>query len=251
MNAYTRSWFRGKGRALADSCRLMLALGAMAGATSLPAATALVDRAPTQPGVASLSRLRFPAGTRHALLADRLWLYGHPAQVLVFDVPMKAPDLIRALSGQQPRLADLNVLPGQLILSGRIGDEQWVAQMEDAGPERTVGSISTLRLPASSQPLPQAPTASPAPAWLPEGSRLRLDFAVMDDGVRVSERIWQHALAPARVMSLLDAGLLREGWRRHSRDGMAQSWARGDQRLLVSVVPLDIGSALRVRGWAS
>ncbi|MGE8638525.1 MAG: hypothetical protein ACN6PR_07785 [Achromobacter sp.] len=190
-----------------------------------------------------MSRLRFPEGARHAVLADRLWLYGQAAQVLVFDVPMKAPDLVRFLSGQQSALADLNVMPGQLILSGRIGDEQWVAQMEEAGPRRTVGSISSLRLRAS--------LASRAPAWLPEGARLRLDIAVMDDGVRVSERIWQHAVAPARMMSLLDTGLLREGWRRLPGDGDAQSWARGGQRLQVSVVPLDAGSGLRVRGWAS
>ncbi|KAG1311277.1 hypothetical protein G6F63_016330 [Rhizopus arrhizus] len=115
--------------------------------------------------------------------------------------------------------------------------------MEDAGPGRTVGSISSLRLRAS--------PASPAPAWLPEGARLRLDVAVMDKNVRVSERIWQHAMTPTRMMSLLDTGLLREGWQRLRGDGDAQSWARGSQRLQVSVVPLDTGSGIRVRGWAS
>ncbi|KAG1256127.1 hypothetical protein G6F68_009920 [Rhizopus microsporus] len=200
--------------------RLMLAGGLVANATALAPAMALAtDGIGTKPAAASLSRLRFPEGSRHAVLAERLWLYGQAAQVVVFDVPMKAPDLVRVLSGQQSALADMNVLPGHLILSGQIGDEQWGAQMADAGPGRTVGSISSLRLRAS--------PASPAPAWLPEGARLRLDVAVMDKNVRVSERIWQHAMTPTRMMSVLDTGLLREGWQRLRGDGDAQSWARG------------------------
>ncbi|WP_255469311.1 hypothetical protein [Achromobacter sp. UMC46] len=244
---------------MADLRRLMLASGLMAGAVGLPVAMASDDRAVTKPGAASLSRLRFPEGSRHALLADRMWLYGQPAKVLVFDVPMKSSDLIRHLSAQQSGLADLNVLPGQLILSGRIGDEQWVAQMEAAGSGRTVGSISSLRLPAlpqvssqtSAQTLPQAVFSPPTPAWLPEGSRLRLDFVVTDEGVRVSERIWQHAFAPVRMMSVLEARLLMDGWRRPADDGKTQSWERGRQRLRISVVPLGTGSGLRVTGWTS
>lgn len=248
MNACKLACSRWVGRAFAGSCRLMLAGGLMASATGLTAAPASDDRAVAKPGASSLSRLRFPDGARHALLADRLWLYGQPAEVFVFDVPMNVPDLIRHLSGQQSGLVDLNVLPGQLILSGRIGDEQWVAQMEDAGAGRTVGSISSLRVPTASQ---ASPEAFSAPAWLPEGSRLRLDFTVMDEGVKVTERIWQHAFTPARMASVVDARLLRDGWRRQAGDGMAQSWARGTRHLRITVVPLDAGSGLRVRGWAS
>jgi len=248
MNAYMLACLLRKGRAFAGSCRLMLAGGLMACATGLIAAPASDDRALPKPKMSSLNRLRFPDGARHALLADRLWLYGQPAEVLVFDVPMKAPDLVRHLSRQQSALVDLNVLPGQLILSGTIGDEQWVVQMEDAGAGRTVGSISTLRLVAASQ---ASSRESPEPAWLPEGSRLRLDLAVMDEGVRVTERIWQHAFTPARMMSVLDARLLQNGWRRQAGDGKAQAWARGRHHLRISVAPLDSGSGLRVRGWAS
>lgn len=244
MSAHLFSRGRRNGRGLVALCCLMLAGGLVAGATGSPSAVAsATDGVVAKPAAASFSRLRFPAGSRYSLLADRVWLYGQPAQVLVFEVPMKASEWVRALSAQQSALADLNVLPGQLMLSGLIGDEQWVAQMEEAGPGRTVGSISSLRLRGS--------PISPTPSWLPEGARLRLDVAVMDGGDRVSERIWQHALAPARMMSLLDTGLLREGWRRLPGDGDAQSWARGSQRLQVWVGPLDTGSGLRVRGWAS
>lgn len=248
MNACKLACFRWTGRAFGGSCRLILAGGLMVGATGLTAAPASDDRAGAKPGSSLLSRLRFPDGARHARLADRLSLYGQPAEVFVFDVPMKVPDLIRHLSGQQPGLVDLNVLPGQLILSGTIGDEQWVAQMEDAGAGRTVGSISSLRIPAASH---ASRGAFSAPAWLPEGSRLRLDFTVMDEGVRVTERIWQHAFTPARMASVVDARLLRDGWRRQAGEGMAQSWARGTHHLRISVMPLDAGSGLRVRGWAS
>lgn len=189
----------------------------------------------------SLSRLRLPEGSTHALLADRVWLHGYPAQVLVFDAPADSRAVVRALTDQQPGLSDLNVLPGHLILSGWIDDQQWVAQMQSAGPSRTIGTVSSLRMAALPNPV--------MPVWLPEGARLRLDVAVMEAGVKVWERIWQHGLPPSRIVPLLKAALLRDGWRLEADDGALQSWARADQRMQVSLVPLDAGSGLRVRRW--
>ncbi|MFD4839895.1 hypothetical protein ACFWP0_20495 [Achromobacter sp. NPDC058515] len=202
----------------------------------------MAARAGAAAGITTLERLRFPAGSTHELLADRLWLHGMPAQVLVFDVPKSPPDLARALSGQQPALADLHVLPGQLILSGRVGQDWWVAQMEGAGRGRTVGSISSV----STLTVP----ATPQPAWLPEGARLRLDVAVMDDGVKVSERIWQHAMPPAQMAPLLETSLRRDGWTREPESGAAQWWTRERERMKLLLVPLDAGTGLRVNGWA-
>lgn len=190
----------------------------------------------------SLTALRFPAGSRHELLADQIWLHGMPAQVLAFDAPLSASELIRFLSGQQPALADLNVLPGQAILSGQIGHEQWVVQMEGAGPRRTVGSISTLNL----RTIP----VRPEPAWLPAGARLRLDVGVLDQGVKVTDRIWQYDTAPASVAPRLESGLRRDGWLRPLAAGEPQWWTKGTARLRISLVPLDGGSGLLVRGWA-
>ncbi|WP_438858934.1 hypothetical protein [Achromobacter spanius] len=189
----------------------------------------------------SLSGLRLPEGSTHALLADRVWLHGYPAQVLVFDAPADSRAVVRALVDQQPGLSDLNVLPGHLILSGWIDDQQWVAQMQSAGPSRTIGTVSSLRMEALPNPV--------MPVWLPEGARLRLDFAVMEAGVKVWERIWQHGLPPSRIAPLLKAALLRDGWRLEADDGALQSWARADQCMQVSLVPLDAGSGLRVRRW--
>ncbi|MCD0496852.1 hypothetical protein LP085_08325 [Achromobacter sp. MY14] len=191
---------------------------------------------------ASLIQLRLPEGSTRAMLADRMWLHGHPAQVLVFDAPVDARAVVRVLVDQQPGLSDLNVLPGHLILSGWIDDRQWVAQMQSAGPSRTVGMVSSLRVTAPSNPV--------VPAWLPEGARLRLDFAVMEAGVKVWERVWQHSLPPSRIAPLLEAALLRDGWHLEADDGALQSWTRADQRMQVSLVPLDAGSGLRIRRWA-
>ncbi len=203
-------------------------------------------------GVVSLERLRFPAGASHELLAERMWIHGMPAQVLVFDVPQSPGALARALSAQQPALADLQVLPGQLILSGRVGDDRWVAQMEGVGAARTVGSISTVNARAT-------PMAA-RPAWLPEGARVRMDVAVMEAGVKVSERIWQHALPPKRMAGLLEAGLHRAGWTREKdRDSVqtgalhtaaGQWWTRERERMRLWLVPVDAGSGLRTIGWA-
>lgn len=203
-------------------------------------------------GAIGLERLRFPAGSTHELLAERMWLHGVPAQVLVFDVPKRPAAVARALSGQQPALADLHVLPGRLILSGQVGDDRWVAQMEAAGAERTVGSISAVNV--------RAVPVIPRPAWLPDGARLRLDVSVMERGAKVSERIWQHALPPDKIARLLEAGLRKDGWTRlgvggvdqahEAHAGVEQWWGRERERMKLWLVPLDAGSGLRVNGWA-
>lgn len=216
-----------RGHCRAALCGVLIAMAAAASASA---------------GATALGRLRFPAGSTHELLADRMWLHGMPAQVLVFDVPQSPRDLVLALSRQQPALADLHVLPGQLILSGRVGDDHWMAQMEGAGKGRTVGSISSI----SARTVP----ANPQPAWLPEGARVRLDVAVMEDGVKVSERIWQHALPPAKMAPLLEAGLKRHGWTRGLEAGAAQWWTRERERMMLLLVPVGAGSGLRVNGWA-
>ncbi|WP_238531954.1 hypothetical protein [Achromobacter arsenitoxydans] len=199
-------------------------------------------------GAAGLKSLRFPAGSAHELLAERVWVHGMPAQVLVFDVPQRPAVLARALSGQQPALADLHVLPGQLILSGQVGDDRWIARMEAAGAERTVGSISATNV--------RAVPVIPRPAWLPDGARLRLDVSMTENGARMSERIWQHALPPDRIARLLDAGLKQDGWARlgaggadHAQAGVEQWWGRERERMKLWLVPLDTGSGLLVNGW--
>lgn len=196
------------------------------------------------PGVASLAGLRFPPGSRVEPLANRMWLHGEPIQVLVFDAPVNAPELIRSLTRQQPALADLQVLPGQAILSGRVGDALWVAQVASPEAGHSIGSISSIHALA----VPVGDT----PAWLPMHSRLRLDFAVLEGGVKVSEHIWQHPLPPARLALLLQEGLLRDGWQRADNEQAGagrQSWRRQGARLQWTLVPLDAGSGLWVRRW--
>lgn len=203
-------------------------------------------------GVASLDRLRLPKGSTYELLAERMWLHGLPAQVLVFDAPRSPAVLARDLSAQQPAMTDLHVLPGQLILSGSVGDDRWVAQLEGAGAGRTVGSISAVSVRA-------APTAS-RPAWLPDGARVRMDVAVLEGGVKVSERIWQHALPPEKIAGLLEAGLRRAGWKQESaaepgqagalRTGAGQWWTNERERMKLWLVPIETGSGLRAIGWA-
>ncbi|MNL65378.1 hypothetical protein D3C87_1897060 [compost metagenome] len=75
-------------------------------------------------------------------------------------------------------------------------------------------------------------------------------MAVMEDGVKVSERIWQHALPPAKMAPLLEAGLKRHGWSRGLVAGTAQWWTRERERMMLLLVPVGAGSGLRVNGWA-
>lgn len=189
----------------------------------------------------SLDRLRLPEGSRQTLLADRMWIHGQPAQVLVFDTPQSAAALTRSLSRQQPALIDLNVLPGRLLLSGQVGRDQWVVQMQSTAQGRTFGTISSLRV--------AAPSSEAPPSWLPGGARLRLDIALMEAGVKVSERIWQHVLPPTSLAPKLEAGFTREGWGRLSVDGVVQLWERQGSRVRISLVPLDAGSGLHIREW--
>jgi hypothetical protein len=214
---------------------LVLGVGLCAAFLLLP------QRAGASAGVSSLESLRLPAGAVRERMADRMWLHGMPAQVWVFDVPQSVSAFAKTLAAQQPALADLHVLPGQLILSGRVGNDRWVAQMESAGADRTVGSLSAISVRA-------APTAQ-LPGWLPKGARVRSDVAVMEGGVKVSDRIWQYAVPPQKLTELLDAGLRRAGWVRQGEDA-GQWWARERERMKLWLVPLDGGSGLRVLGWA-
>lgn len=223
----------------------------------------LPERADASGGVSSLEGLRLPAGAQRERMAERVWLHGMPAQVWVFDAPQSPSALAKTLTTQQPALADLHVLPGQLILSGRVGDERWVAQLENAGADRTVGSLSAIAVRA-------APTAH-LPRWLPKGARVRSDVVVMESGVKVSDRVWQYALPPQKLASLLDAALRRTGWmpqgdpdsegaamavsgatarRGAASAGAGQWWARERERMKLWLVPVEGGSGLRALGWA-
>lgn len=186
--------------------------------------------------------LQLAAGARRQWLADRLWLHGQPAGVLVFDTPQDVPELIRSLSGQQPALVDLHVLPGQVLLSGKVGDAQWVAQMEAVGARRTVGSISQVRL--------GAPAAFVPPAWLPADASLKLDFEIHEDGRRVREQIWRSALSPRRAQALAQRRLRDAGWRAaRVPAGAAQRWERDDAALQWTATPVEQGSGIWIRSW--
>jgi hypothetical protein len=223
----------------------------------------LPERTGASGAVSSLERLRLPEGALRERMADRLWLHGMPAQVWVFDAPQSPSAVARTLAKQQPALADLHVMPGQLILSGRVGDERWVAQLENAGADRTVGSLSAISVRA-------APSAH-LPGWLPKGARVRSDVAVMESGVKVSDRIWQYTLPPQKLAELLDAALRRTGWRPQDDPdsegaaiaasaataglgapsaGAGQWWARERERMKLWLVPVEGGSGLRALGWA-
>ena len=216
-------------------------VGLLAVGVGLCGGLLLPQRASASAGVLSLEGLRLPAGAVRERLADRMWLHGMPAQVWVFDVPQSPSAVAKTLAAQQPALADLHVLPGQLILSGRVGNDRWVAQLESAGMDRTVGSLSAISVRA-------APTAQ-LPGWLPKGARVKSDVAVMESGIKVSDRIWQYAVPPQKLAELLDAGMRRAGWVQQG-DGADQWWARERERMKLWLVPLDGGSGLRALGWA-
>lgn len=239
MNAYLNISHRRMG-AFRQWLRLLLA-SVLLGSAAAPSAAGALGL-PSGAGGVSLSQLRLPEGSQQAWLADQLWIHGLPARVLVFDAPVRVSALIRMLSAQQPALTNLNVLPGQVILSGEVEAEQWIAQLQSAGSDRSVGTISTLRLNPAAE--------LPSPPWLPQGARLRLNLGFMEKGGKVSELIWQHALPPDRMMPLLHSALRREGWRFETESGTSQSWERAGQRMQISLMPLEEGSGLHVRRWA-
>lgn len=219
------------------ACMAPIAMGVAAAA----APTALVSLAAATPAA-----LRFPAGSRVEPLADRFWWRGLPLQAVVFDAPVDVPALIRTLSRQQPAFRDLLILPGLAILSGRVGDEIWVAQLASPSTGRSVGSVSSLQ---AWEPLPQARL----PVWVPPAARLVLDIAMEDSGTRVCERVWQHPLAPAQLGPIVRQRLLRQGWHddgEPAKVGAWQSWRRHDEHLQWMMTPLDAGSGLWVRRWA-
>lgn len=189
--------------------------------------------------------LRFPPGSRVESLADRLWLNGAPMQALVFEAPVDVPEMIQALSRQQAAFSDLQVLPGQAILSGWVDDVLWVAQLASPEAGRSVGSVSSIVLAAI--------VASDPPVWLPADARLMLDVAVEQGQGTVAESIWRHRLAPSQLEPLLRQGLSRAGWRDidSGRNAAWRAWQRRAERLEWMLTPLDAGSGLWIRRWTS
>jgi hypothetical protein len=177
-------------------------------------------------------------------VGQEIRLYGHPAQIEVFDAPVDLLTLLRSVAAQQPQLQDLHVLPGRVILSGFIYDKLWVAHLESLGPRRTIASLSAL-----SMRIPQN-TRGSAPSWMLAGAILRLDFSVVQPPYRVTERIWNHSWAPARVLSLLQQRLRQAGWMKQDDVDGANLWTLGDARLSLHVSALqDQGSGVLARTW--
>lgn len=233
----------GWGRTLAGRAAIC---GVAVAAAVRPDAAGAATPATSQPAAMTPAAIRFPAGSRVEPLADRLWLHGLPLQAVVFDAPVDVPELIRTLSLQQPALRDLTVLPGMAILSGRVGEALWMAMLASPVAGRSVGSVSSLQVSTTR-------LDAPPPAWLPPPARLRLDVVAVDGGARVSERIWQHPLPPARLASITRQGLRRQGWQddaNRAEAGDWQSWHRRGERLYWLVLPLDAGSGLWIRRWA-
>lgn len=194
---------------------------------------------------ASPAGLHFPPGSRVESLADRLWLNGAPMQAWVFEAPVDVPEMIHLLSRQQAAFSDLQILPGQAILSGWVDDALWVAQLTSPEAGRSVGSVSSI--------VPAAIAARNPPVWLPADARLMLDVAVEQGQGAVAESIWRHDLAPSQLAPLLRQGLSRAGWRDGDSDRSAgwQAWRRRAERLEWMLTPLDAGSGLWIRRWTS
>lgn len=231
-----------KGLALTLTRRLAIC-GLVTVATVPPVAVHAGVLARSEPSMAMTpAALRFPAGSRVEPLSDHLWLHGLPLQAVMFDAPVDVPELIRTLARQQPGLRDLTVLAGMAILSGRVGGAYWVALLTSPAAGRSVGSVSALQAADRRD--------APRPAWLPPPVRLRFDLLSVEAGVRVSERIWQHVLPPARLAPILRQGLQRQGWHdagQAADAGAWQSWRRRGEQLDWLLTPLDGGSGLWIR----
>ena len=249
------SFLGGRGHALVASGRWrdmrrasrVLAVSALTvlGALAWPAALAGIStpalRVASNP--TSPPGLRLPPGSRVERLADRMWLNGAPMQAWLFDAPVDVPELIQALTRQQSAFSDLQILPGQAILSGWAGEVLWVAQLTSPETGRSVGSVSSIT--------PAATVGNGMPVWLPADARLMLDFAVEQAQATVSESIWRHPLAPPRLAPLLRQGLLRAGWQDADPGGTAawQSWRLRGERLQWMLTSVDAGSGLWIRRW--
>ena len=154
-------------------------------------------------------------------------------RAFVFDTPQDVPELIRSLSGQQPALVDLHVLPGQVLLS--VGDAQWVAQMEAARAAYRRQHFSGPGL--ARRPLLCRPR-------LPADASLKLDFEIHEDGRRVREQIWRSALSPRRAWPWRR----RRGWRAARSSGRrGAALGTDDAALQWTATPVEQGSGIWIR----
>lgn len=201
----------------------------------------VMQHSPSAAAMVGLEQFKFPNGTVHESLGDDMRLYGLPVQIRVFDAPLGVPALIRALSDQQPGLADLRVLPGQAILSGMVNESLWLVQMEGLSEKRSVGSISIL--PVS----PVIVRSPPLPAWLPPGARLRFAFSVLEGSQRVTDDIWTHSLPPKQLRPLIHRNLAARGWTAQSSAHEESVWRRKERRMRVDIYAVGAGSGVRAQ----
>jgi hypothetical protein len=127
--------------------KMRVALCMLAGAAML----ATLASAARLSGEAPLRAL-LPAGCTPIVQAARGRWFGMPMSYVLFECSLRVQDVAQRLSRAQPLLADLGILPGTVVLSGRDAATQWLAQLHQPSTGRTAGFLSSMAFSPITQP---------------------------------------------------------------------------------------------------
>jgi hypothetical protein len=196
--------------------------------------------------LASLTPPPLPYGGAYEPLGADIRVQGQAVAAWVFDAPATVPDMVAWFSERQPALRDMWVMPGSAVLGGVDGAVQWAARLFDAGHGRTRGTLSVLSLAdAGRAPSTNDPAAM---GWRPTGANLQFELRLREDGHTIIQRVWTHALPPARVWRDTKHTLAAAGWRVAAHAIPAAPgcgiWSRSSSTLSVIVAALDAGSGI-------
>ena len=148
---------------------------------------------------------QLPAGSREAINAQDLWLFGRQASLMSFDVPANIADVAMGLIAQVNPPPHLQAMPDGLLIVGSAGEVHWLVRLVATSATHTQASASAIDL--------QQRPALPALRWQPAGLAVRMDVATRDDTGQVRQQVLTAARSPESLHRLLCDALARHGWR--------------------------------------
>ena len=148
---------------------------------------------------------QLPAGSREAINAQGMWLFGRQATLRTFEVPANIADVAVGLIAQVKPPPHLQAMPDGLLIVGSTGEVHWLVRLVATGATYTQASASAIDL--------QQRPALPALRWQPADLAVRMDVATRDDAAQVRQQVLTGARSAEALHRHLCNALPRHGWR--------------------------------------
>jgi len=148
---------------------------------------------------------QLPTGSREAINAQAMWLFGRQATLRTFEVPANIADVAVGLIAQVKPPPHLQAMPDGFLIVGSADQVHWLVRLVATGATQTQASASAIDL--------QQRPALPVLRWQPADLAARMDVATHDDTGQVRQQVLTAARSAESLHRLLCDALPRHGWR--------------------------------------